>query len=165
VVPILCIDIAEGVAWRDLIDTRRLIDNVQHLGAKVDLDHFGAGYTSFPCLTELPVDAAKIDSGFDRRIREFSMNAAIVEAIVGLARNLGMQSIAELAEDAQTLYILQTMGVDYVQGFAISRPQLPEVIVAVTSTADFITDPEIRALIGPRTEAYAASDRSTSSLQ
>jgi len=165
VVPMLCIEITEGVALRDLNNTRRLIDSVQCLGAKVALDDFGAGYTSFPYLTELPVDALKIDGGFVRRIREFSANAAIVEAIVGLARNLGMQSIAEWVEDAQTLDILQTMGVDYVQGFAIARPQLPEVILAATSAADFITDPEILALIGPRTEAYASSDRSTSSLQ
>ncbi|MEA3102938.1 GGDEF domain-containing phosphodiesterase, partial [Caballeronia mineralivorans] len=165
VVPILCIEITEGVALRDLNNTRRLIDSVQRLGAKVALDDFGAGYTSFPYLTELPVDALKIDGGFVRGIREFSANAAIVEAIVGLARNLGMQSIAEWVEDAQTLDILQTMGVDYVQGFAIARPQLPEVILAATSVADFITDPEILALIGPRTEVYVSSDRSTSSLQ
>jgi hypothetical protein len=43
-----------------------------------------------------------------------------------------------------------------VQGFAIARPQLPEVILTATSAADFITDPEILALIGPRTEAYAS---------
>lgn len=164
VVPMLCIEITEGVALRDLNNTRRLIDSVQRLGAKVALDDFGAGYTSFPYLTELPADALKIDGGFVRRIREFSANAAIVEAIVGLARNLGMQSIAEWVEDAHTLEILQTMGVDYVQGFAIARPQLPEVILAATSAADFITDPEILALIGPRTVEFAQSDRSTSPL-
>ena len=156
VVPIVCIEITEGVALRDLNNTRRLIDRVQRLGAKVALDDFGAGYTSFPYLTELPVDALKIDGSFVQRIREFSAHAAIVEAIVGLARNLGMQSIAEWVEDAHTLDILQTMGVDYVQGFAIARPQLPEVILTATSAADFITDPEILALIGPRTEAYAS---------
>ncbi|WP_370712305.1 EAL domain-containing protein [Paraburkholderia sp. IW21] len=149
-VPLLCIEITEGVALHDLDNTRRLVDNLQRLGAKVALDDFGAGYTSFPYLRDLPADALKIDGGFVRNMQELSANAAIVEAIIGLARNLGMQSIAEWVEDAQTLEILQAMRVDYVQGFAIARPQSPDVILGATSAADFITDPEVLALIGPR---------------
>jgi diguanylate cyclase (GGDEF)-like protein len=150
-VPLLCIEITEGVALHDLNNTRRLVDNLQSLGARVALDDFGAGYTSFPYLRDLPADALKIDGGFVKDMQELSANAAIVEAIIGLARNLGMQSIAEWVENAQTLEILQAMRVDYVQGFAIARPQSPEVILAATSAADFIQDPEILALIGPRT--------------
>ncbi|MFL9906528.1 EAL domain-containing protein [Paraburkholderia sp. RL17-337-BIB-A] len=149
-VPMLCIEITEGVALHDLDNTRRLVDNLQRLGAKVALDDFGAGYTSFPYLRDLPADALKIDGGFVRDMQELSANAAIVEAIIGLARNLGMQSIAEWVEDAQTLEILQAMRVDYVQGFVIARPQSPDVILAATSAADFINDPAILALIGPR---------------
>ncbi len=164
VVTLLCIEITEGVALHDLENTRRLVDSVQRLGARVALDDFGAGYTSFPYLRELPADALKIDGGFIRNIQELSANGAIVEAIVGLARNLGMQSIAEWVEDAQTLEILQTMGVDHVQGFAIARPQPPDVILAATSAADFIQDPEILALIGPRTEPHFREDHSSGSL-
>ncbi|MGF6289727.1 EAL domain-containing protein [Paraburkholderia youngii] len=141
VVPLLCIEITEGVALHDLANTRRLISSVQRLGAKVALDDFGAGYTSFPYLRDLPADALKIDEEFVKNISGSPANAAIAEAIIGLARNLGMQSIAEWVEDAPTLEILQTMGVDHVQGFAIAHPQAPEVILAATSTADFITDP------------------------
>jgi hypothetical protein len=147
-----------------LDNTRRLIASVQRLGAMVALDDFGAGYTSFPYLRELTADALKIDGEFVRNINGFPANAAIVEAIIGLARNLGMQSIAEWVEDAPTLDMLQAMGVDCVQGFAIARPQSPEVILSATSAADFITDPEILALIGPRPPSHSMDDDSMTSL-
>ncbi|WP_179405171.1 EAL domain-containing protein [Burkholderia guangdongensis] len=150
VVPMLCIEITEGVALHDLGNTRRFIDSVQRLGARVALDDFGAGYTSFPYLRDLPADALKIDGCFVRDITSLSANAAIVEAAIGLARNLGMQSIAEWVEDAATLEELLSMGVDYVQGFGIARPQSPETILAAKSAADFIQDPAILELIGPR---------------
>ena len=150
VLPLLCLEITEGVALHDLSNTRRFIGSVQRLGAQVALDDFGAGYTSFTYLRDLPADALKIDGGFVRQIHDVAANAAIVEAIVGLARNLGMQSIAEWAEDAPTLGALQRMGVDYVQGFVIARPQSPETILSMTSAADLITDPEVLRLLGPR---------------
>ncbi|MGI4813599.1 MAG: putative bifunctional diguanylate cyclase/phosphodiesterase [Janthinobacterium lividum] len=158
VVPLLCIEITEGVALHDLDNTRRLVSGVQRLGAKVALDDFGAGYTSFPYLRDLPADALKIDGNFVKNMSELSANAAIVDAIVGLARNLGMQSIAEWVEDARTLEILQAMRVDYVQGYAIARPQSPEVILAAHSAADFITDPAVLALIGPNTMLLPLDD-------
>jgi EAL domain-containing protein (putative c-di-GMP-specific phosphodiesterase class I) len=165
VVPLLCLEITEGVALHDLNNTRRLVDSVQRLGARVALDDFGAGYASFPYLRDLPADALKIDGGFVRNMYEVSANGAIVEAIVGLARNFGMQSIAEWVEDAPTLELLQTMGVDYVQGFSIARPQAPEVILAATSAADFIEDPKIRALIGPRATPSLQDEHSPRSLR
>jgi hypothetical protein len=76
-----------------------------------------------------------------------------------------MQSIAEWVEDAPTLELLQTMGVDYVQGFSIARPQAPEVILAATSAADFIEDPKIRALIGPRATPSLQDEHSPRSLR
>ena len=137
---------------------------IRHTHASHALDDFGAGYTSFPYLRDLPADALKIDGGFVRDMQELSANAAIVEAIIGLARNLGMQSIAEWVEDAQTLEVLQAMRVDYVQGFAIARPQSPDVILAATSAADFIKDPEVLALIGPRIISPSCDGTSTQAL-
>lgn len=164
VVAMLCVEITEGVALHDLSNTRRLIGNLQRLGARVAIDDFGAGYTSFPYLRDLPADALKIDGEFIRNLHEFSANAAIVEAMIGLARNLGMQSIAEWVEDASTLALLLEMGVDFVQGFAIARPQAPEVILEATSAADFIRDPEVLKVIGPPSLAEAGDDYRSQSL-
>jgi EAL domain-containing protein (putative c-di-GMP-specific phosphodiesterase class I) len=72
---------------------------------------------------------------------------AIVEAIVSLAGNLGMKTIAEWAEDAATVQTLAEIGVDYVQGWAVSRSQPPEALLAAKSSAGFIRDEKLLQLL------------------
>ncbi|MBS0509397.1 MAG: EAL domain-containing protein [Proteobacteria bacterium] len=141
VAPRLCLEITESVALHDLENTRRFIAQVHGLGAKVAFDDFGAGYTSFSYLKQLKGDLLKIDGSFIVNMNQHPANVAIVEAIVGLARNLGMKTIAEWAEDGATVQTLAEIGVDYVQGFAIARSQAPEQILAARSAADFVGDP------------------------
>jgi diguanylate cyclase (GGDEF)-like protein len=136
----LCIEITESVALHDLDNTRRFIDKVRDYGAKVALDDFGAGYTSFSYLKELRADTLKIDGSFILGVNTHPANLAIVEAIVELAHNLGMKSVAEWAEDLATVEALAEVGVDYVQGFVIARPQLPSAILQAKSSASFIVD-------------------------
>ena len=99
------------------------------------LDDFGAGYTSFSYLKELRADTLKIDGNFILGVNTHPANLAIVEAIVELARNLGMKSVAEWAEDLATVEALAEVGVDYVQGCVIARPQLPSKILGAKSSA------------------------------
>ncbi|MFT3721215.1 EAL domain-containing protein [Pseudorhodoferax sp.] len=139
----LCFEITESVALHDLNNTRRFIDKVRSYGAKVALDDFGAGYTSFSYLKELPADLLKIDGSFIVNMNKHPANVAIVEAMVSLGRNLGMRTVAEWAEDAATVRSLVDIGVDYVQGFAVARPQAPARLLAATSSASFIEDPEL----------------------
>jgi EAL domain-containing protein (putative c-di-GMP-specific phosphodiesterase class I) len=143
----LCIEITESVALHDLDNTRRFIDGVRSYGAKIALDDFGAGYTSFSYLKELPADALKIDGEFVRGVNAHPANLAIVEAIVELARNLGMKSIAEWAEDCATVESLSQIGVDYVQGFAIATPQEPGKLLLAESSASFIEDERVAAFV------------------
>ncbi|ADV01527.1 EAL domain-containing protein [Alicycliphilus denitrificans] len=143
VAPRLCLEITESVALHDLENTRRFIAQVHGFGAKVALDDFGAGYTSFSYLKELRGDLLKIDGGFIVNMNEHPANVAIVEAIVGLARNLGMKTIAEWAEDSATVQTLAEIGVDYVQGFAIARSQPPERLLRMRSSADFVADADL----------------------
>jgi EAL domain-containing protein (putative c-di-GMP-specific phosphodiesterase class I) len=139
----LCMEITESVALHDLDNTRRFIDQVRNFGVKVALDDFGAGYTSFSYLKELPADVLKIDGNFIVNINAHPANVAIVEAIVNLAVNLGMKTIAEWAEDTETVRTLQEIGVDYVQGFAVSRSQPPEKMLSAASSASFIQDEQL----------------------
>ena len=139
----LCIEITESVALHDLANTRRFIDKVRDFGAKVALDDFGAGYTSFSYLKELRADTLKIDGNFVLGVNTHPANLAIVEAIVELARNLGMKSVAEWAEDLATVEALAEVGVDYVQGFVIARPQMPDKILSARSSAGFIEDERV----------------------
>ena len=136
----LCLEITESVALHDLDNMRRFIDAARAAGCKVALDDFGAGYTSFSYLKELPADVLKIDGTFIRLVNAHPSNLAIVEAIVSLARSLGMRTIAEWAEDRDTLETLVESGIDYIQGYVVARPQEPEAILAAKSSADFIQD-------------------------
>ena len=143
----LCLEITESVALHDLDNTRRFIDKVRSFGAKVALDDFGAGYTSFSYLKVLSADLLKIDGSFIVNMNSHPANVAIVEAIVSLARNLGMKTIAEWAEDSATVQTLAEIGVDYVQGYAVARPQPPEHILAASSSASFIRDENLLRLV------------------
>jgi diguanylate cyclase (GGDEF)-like protein len=141
----LCLEITESVALHDLANTRRFIDQVRSCGVRIALDDFGAGYTSFSYLKDLPADVLKIDGSFIVNMNAHPANIAIVEAIVSLATNLGMKTIAEWAEDNATVQTLVEIGVDYVQGYAVARPQTPERILAASSAASFIQDADLKA--------------------
>lgn len=143
VAPRLCFEITENVALHDITNTRRFIDRVRGYGAKVALDDFGAGYTSFSYLKDLPADILKIDGSFIVNMNRHPANMAIVEAIVSLAQNLGMKTIAEWAEDFETVETLAEIGVDFVQGYVISRPVDTHRILAARSGADFIADQKL----------------------
>lgn len=142
---LLCLEITESVALHDLGNTRRFIDKVRSYGVKIALDDFGAGYTSFSYLKDLPADVLKIDGNFIRNMNDHPSNIAIVETIVILASNLGMRTVAEWAEDNATVQTLVDIGVDYVQGYAVARPQHPINILAAASAASFIQNPELIA--------------------
>ena len=139
----LCLEITESVALHDLNNTRRFVDKVRSYGAKVALDDFGAGYTSFSYLKELTADLLKIDGSFIVDMNRHPANVAIVEAIVSLARNLGMKTIAEWAEDTATVQTLTEIGVDYVQGYVVARPQMPENLLKAESSASFVVDEDL----------------------
>lgn len=144
----LCLEITESVALHDLGNTRRFIDKVRSFGAKVALDDFGAGYTSFSYLKDLPADLLKIDGSFIVNMNRHPANVAIVEAIVSLAQNLGMKTVAEWAEDAETVETLAEIGVDFVQGFVVARPQVPSRLLQARSSAAFIEDASLNEYLG-----------------
>lgn len=157
----LCLEITESVALHDVANTRRFVDTVRGYGAKVALDDFGAGYTSFSYLKEFTADLLKIDGSFIVNMNNHPANIAIVEAIVSLAKNLGMKVIAEWAEDNATVQTLTEIGVDYVQGFVVARPQHPDKLLVVESSAGFIQDKELAQyvyLIGRPDHALAQVD-------
>lgn len=143
----LLVEITEGVALQDLNRTRRLMGRLQAMGIRIALDDFGAGYTSFSYLKELPADAIKIDGALVKDMLANDTNVAIIRAIVELARNLGMKVIAEWVEDCATLQALQDMGVDYVQGWVISPAQAPVAILNATTVKDLVISPETREFI------------------
>ena len=143
----LCVEITEGVALQDLDRTRQLIARLQSMGVRVALDDFGAGYTSFSYLKQLGADALKIDGTFVRDMLTSDANVAIVRTIAELAQNLGMMSIAEWVEDPRALEILREIGVDYVQGYAVSAALTPMEILDAELVSDLVANAETLAYI------------------
>ncbi|WP_353557211.1 EAL domain-containing protein [Paraburkholderia terrae] len=158
IVHYLCIEITESVALHDLEHTERFIARVHDMGAKIAIDDFGAGQTSLRYLKKLSADALKIDGEFVRTMCNHPADIAIVEAIINLARNLGMRSIAEWVEDFQTLRALEELGVDYVQGFGIAKPQEAADILAASSAASFVTNPELARYLKEQQTVHRGAD-------
>ena len=141
--PKLCFEITESVALNDIGSTRRFIDRVRMYGSKLALDDFGAGYTSFNYLKEIPADFIKIDGSFIRDINSNPANYAITRTIVELTHELGMRSIAEWAETADTVASLVDLQVDYGQGFALARPLDKVLVTEANSCAELIRDQKV----------------------
>ena len=87
------------------------------------LDDFGSGLGSFANLKNLAVDYLKIDGSFFKNLARDTVNQAMVTAMIRLARTLNFKVIAEQVEDASTMDAARQMGVDYLQGFAVGRPE------------------------------------------
>jgi len=136
----------------DLKNTRRVVDRLKAFGARVALDDFGEGYTSFTYLKELPVDAIKVDGSFVKAINEHPANHAIVSAIVALGRQLGMRTVAEWVENASILETLAEIGVDYAQGFAVSRSIEGDRILRASSCGDLVADAEVLRVLRAKNE-------------
>jgi diguanylate cyclase (GGDEF)-like protein len=147
---LLCLEVTESVALHDLQNTGRFIDRAKSLGAKIALDDFGAGYSSFSYLRDLPADALKIDGAFIKGASSHPANVAILQAIIELTHNLGMKSIAEWVEDLETMELLAELGADYAQGFAIARSQPAHRMLEARSSAEFIADEAIRKFVQER---------------
>jgi EAL domain-containing protein (putative c-di-GMP-specific phosphodiesterase class I) len=89
---------------------------VRRLGARFSIDDFGSGYTSFSNLLALKPDEIKIDGCFVRDLRDDPNRIAFVKALVGLARDLGVSTVAEWVETAEDAATLKSLGVDALQG-------------------------------------------------
>ncbi|MEB3885440.1 EAL domain-containing protein [Lyngbya sp. CCY1209] len=118
----ICFEITETVAITNLVKTAKMINYLKGFGFRFALDDFGAGMSSFAYLKNLPVDYIKIDGQFIRNIVTDTMDAAIVEAIHRFSQVIGMKTIAEFVENNEIFMKIQSLGVDYAQGFAIEHP-------------------------------------------
>jgi diguanylate cyclase (GGDEF)-like protein len=120
----LIVEITETAAIQDIEETSRFVATVRGLGCRVALDDFGAGYTSFRHLKALTVDIVKIDGSFVAGIAENDDNRLFVRTLVGLARNFGLQTVAERVETAAEAAVLAELGVDSLQGYHFGKPAL-----------------------------------------
>jgi diguanylate cyclase (GGDEF)-like protein/PAS domain S-box-containing protein len=116
-------EVTETAAVVNLNDAQRLIQGLRERGCQFALDDFGRDASSFFYLKHLPADFLKIDGAFVRGMLDDRRDQAIVRSIAQLARDFGMQSVAEQVEDVEMASLLRDMGVDYLQGYHVHRPE------------------------------------------
>jgi diguanylate cyclase (GGDEF)-like protein/PAS domain S-box-containing protein len=119
----VCFEITESAVVANLDHARRFVGVLHGMGCQFALDDFGSGVGSFSNLKNLQMDYLKIDGSFMRNLARDSVNQAMVTAMIKLARTLNFKVIAEQVEDAAALDTARRMGVDFVQGYAVGRPQ------------------------------------------
>ena len=119
----VCFEISESAVIANLDHARRFVGVLHGMGCQFALDDFGSGVGSFSSLKNLPLDYLKIDGSFIRNLSRDTVNQAMVTAMIKLARTLNFKVIAEQVEDAAAVEAARRMGVDYLQGYAIGRPQ------------------------------------------
>ncbi len=119
----LLFEITENSAIENLDAANRLISDLKALGCTFALDDFGRGFCSFSHIKYLPVEYIKIDGIFVRGVLHDPIDKAIVNSVVQIAHSVGRKTIAEYVESIEIVRCLKEMGVDYVQGYYISRPK------------------------------------------
>ncbi|MDV3353271.1 GGDEF domain-containing response regulator [Leptolyngbyaceae cyanobacterium CCMR0082] len=120
---ILCFEITETLAIANLQKAADLILKLKKIGCHFALDDFGSGMSSFSYLRHLPVDYLKIDGNFVKESPTDDLLCAMLAAINNIGHIMGLKTIAEYVESPAVLKKVQALGVDYVQGYAISHPQ------------------------------------------
>ncbi|HVY21902.1 MAG TPA: EAL domain-containing protein [Steroidobacteraceae bacterium] len=119
----ICFEVTEQSVMTNIEHARRFIGVLHGMGCRFALDDFGRGLSSFGNLKHLAIDYLKIDGSFIRNLATDTVNQAMVAAMVKLARTLNFKIIAEQVEDRYSLDAARNMGVDFVQGYELARPQ------------------------------------------
>ncbi|RKQ87111.1 PAS domain S-box-containing protein/diguanylate cyclase (GGDEF)-like protein [Solirubrobacter pauli] len=119
----LVFEITETAAITNMRDAQTFAERLKQLGCRFALDDFGAGFASFYYLKHLPLDYLKIDGDFVKGLTTSDTDQVVVKAMVDIARGLGLKTIAEFVEDAETVARLREHGVDHAQGYHYGRPE------------------------------------------
>jgi diguanylate cyclase (GGDEF)-like protein/PAS domain S-box-containing protein len=119
----ICFEVTESSVVANLDHARRFIEVLHGMGCEFALDDFGSGISSFSTLRTLPMDYLKIDGSFINNLAADTVNQAMVAAMIELSRSLNFRIVAEQVESQESLETVTGMGIDFVQGFVIGRPQ------------------------------------------
>ncbi len=115
-------EITESASISNLEATKMMIQKLNELGCSFSIDDFGTGFSTFSYLKQLPADQVKIDGSFVKDMLNDPIDLALVKAIKDISHSLGKTCVAEFVEDYETFKLLKEIGVDYAQGYHISKP-------------------------------------------
>lgn len=118
-----CFEITETAAIASIAQAQAFVAGLRERGFHFALDDFGSGLSSFAYLKALPVDVLKIDGIFVRNIAVDRLDEAMVRSIAEVARIMDKVTVAEFVETPQQAEVLTRVGIDYLQGYGIGKPQ------------------------------------------
>ncbi len=121
----LRLEITEGAAIKDAARARVVLAQLRQIGVRISLDDFGTGYSSLSYLQSLPLDVLKIDRSFVAGIGTDKDKGEIVKLIVGLARTLKLEIVAEGTETEAQVEYLRLLGCQFGQGYYFAKPAEP----------------------------------------
>jgi diguanylate cyclase (GGDEF)-like protein/PAS domain S-box-containing protein len=133
----LRLEITESVLVEESASATATLEALSELGVRLVLDDFGTGYSSLAYLNRFPFDALKIDRSFVDALGVEQERTAIVEAVIGMARALSLDAIAEGVENEAQLSELRRLGCDYAQGHLFSRPLDAKKVTALLREGSF----------------------------
>ena len=119
---LICFEITETAAIANMSKAIEFIASIKQMGCKFSLDDFGSGLSSFSYLKNMPVDNIKIDGIFIREINTDPVNKVFVESIHNISKIMGIKTTAEYVENEDILNCITEIGIDYAQGYHISKP-------------------------------------------
>ena len=122
----LCLEITESAYTGDADQIIARVRQLRDHGFRIEMDDFGTGYSSLNMISELPIDALKLDMAFIRKAFAGSRDTRLIELIIDIADYLSVPVIAEGVETEEQMKALRDMGCDLVQGFYFSKPVPPE---------------------------------------
>jgi diguanylate cyclase (GGDEF)-like protein len=125
---LLELEVTESVLVEHMEETASSLAELREMGVRCSIDDFGTGYSALTYLTQMPIDAIKIDPWFVRRIDSESGAAPIVGAVISLAHSLNLQVVAEGVETEAQFRFLRDNACDFVQGYRFS-PAVPAEVV------------------------------------
>ncbi len=119
----LTFELTESASLFNLSITQHVIAELHKLGCSFSVDDFGSGFSSFSYLKQLPADYIKLDGSFIKNLHNDEVDQALVRSIVQVIQALGKKAVAEFVENEAILKILESMGIDFVQGYHIGHPK------------------------------------------
>ena len=120
------LEMTESLLIDDFKELKEVLVTLKRIGVSFSIDDFGTGYSNLGYLKQFNVDSLKIDQSFIQRIHENQQDVAIVGAIIQMAQNLSLKTIAEGIEEERTAKLLKEMGCDQAQGYFWSKPAVEE---------------------------------------
>jgi EAL domain-containing protein (putative c-di-GMP-specific phosphodiesterase class I) len=144
------LEITESVLLNETEATMATLHRLRDIGVQISMDDFGTGYSSLSYLRSFPFDKIKIDRSFIRDLSETDESAAIVRAVTGLGRNLGMATTAEGVETTEQLGQLRDEGCTEVQGYLFSPPLPATEILALLDKVH----KQMRAAAAPKDRSH-----------